>query len=1404
VTRSQATSREPRSTAAYGTSEKLSGEVNDQSSERATKQSAQRSASGVRSKRADLKTFHSEQSSWIDALPEAPTFRPSFEEFSDPVKYLTTVAAEAKPWGICKIIPPVSAAVPGMTVLLETGQNRFPTRQQYNKNSAHASLEDYKFYSSGKDYTVAGYECFANKYSYSRYSLASGFSSRFVEAEYWREWFGRGLCVEYGNDVEGSAFSTCDWDPLATSPWSFRHLNSERGSSLRLLPQDIPGVSSPMLYIGMLFSTFAWHVEDLYMHSINFHHFGAPKTWYGVPSSSADDFEEVVMEKVYHTTREARSLEKSQFTRQAIQTIMGKATMFSPKLLTESGVKVCRCVQHPGEFVVTFPRSYHAGFSHGFNCGEAINIALPDWFQYGLAANVRHSILRQPPIMSVELLLCKEADRLLAEASLDGVGQTAGQAPAQATAAGTASVLQDQRSSPVRLSFTRLMMWQNSVRERIEHCGGVMYSMGDGTSATPSCGSCALPCSLAAVLPALCTEAQEIMCLRCAAKQADRTLHGSIVMCASRLQIWEEAAKRWQRLWQEGELDEAERLEAADALHGNSKLMNEPGWWALDSKMRQVSRHYEWPQLRPPQPRVPAAWEALSSALAASEQEQAEAAGTPAPAVRAGKQASGRKRPGSTVARSDSRGKASKLRKPPVCLQNVQQEGRTGSVPMEAMEEGDALSGCAPDESQHCKQACTGGVLPSRCSPVLGQSPEGEGAGENQQASQRAGDESAATHAAGPADLSPVAPSLFGCGNVSACMELGDCPSRSAGGDGQRTDGCASPAGVAPLPRAACTSPAGDNVYETISAVLREHSARGSSHPQPSPNTSTAAAASHSALQGDASSADRAAEQALQQASLRHGQAVAGNRTELPGQHGVGSERAGLGALCPNAPPPSWAGAAAAVGPPGVPSLGSSDPSTAGPGFPPSVPKGKGSSPPNGLSGNAFGLDPCDLALACRAVPSSCGLAQTCADADVRAPPGTASAGKGTHEPLDVASSPGPGLGSGRQNAADTPSEHCSSRGRPPVGIGWSRNAHNTEAEEERAKSSPGIDGKRSCMWGAQDPRRREMRASAAGSALCNPPQNVTSTHSDRPWSFGADAAPQSCGGNGWATQLVTGANDLNTWPPLGVGTPREDIQAALPSGAGRPPLPGMPAMAADSQGAQPSSQAQGGYPEKQYANMFGNSNWTAGQQSCPPRGPGEPKAGSSQTWVSGQRREPLGPVQAHHNFQALPACNWARPGCPAVPEPNRMHDETPNCKGFANGQCWSDASSRKQSRLLPAPRLARSMPFVSTCYAAATPPQHGDVGTASASGAPGNRQLPIGSGRVAGPPHVGAAGPRNEPALLPSWCRDDTGSWGMGDSSSAWPSPTCGTSVRGDVHGSSTTMMNFDELGAAMIFSIE
>jgi len=42
-------------------------------------------------------------------------------------------------------------------------------------------------------------------------------------------------------------------------------------------------------------------------------------------------------------------------------------------------MQVVRTDQCAGEIMITFPRSYHAGFNQGYNFAEAVNFCPPNW-----------------------------------------------------------------------------------------------------------------------------------------------------------------------------------------------------------------------------------------------------------------------------------------------------------------------------------------------------------------------------------------------------------------------------------------------------------------------------------------------------------------------------------------------------------------------------------------------------------------------------------------------------------------------------------------------------------------------------------------------------------------------------------------------------------------------------------------------------------------------------------------------------------------------------------------------------------------------------------------------------------------------------------------------------------------
>ncbi|XP_014508868.1 lysine-specific demethylase REF6-like [Vigna radiata var. radiata] len=335
---------------------------------------------------------------WLKSLPVAPEYRPTEAEFQNPIAYIFKIEKEASQYGICKIIPPLPPSPKKTaTANLTRSHPTFTTRQQQiGFCPRRPQPVRRRVWYSGHHYSLREFEAKAKAFhkTYLKKSKPKP-SPLELETLYWKATLDKSFSVEYANDIPGSAFSPLralrDADYVGDTPWNMRVVSRGSDSLLRFMKEEIPGVTSPMVYVAMLFSWFAWHVEDHDLHSLNYLHFGAPKTWYGVPKDAAVAFEEVV--RVHGYGGEINPL--------VTFAILGeKTTVMSPEVFVGAGVPCCRLVQNAGEFVVTFPRAYHTGFSHGFNCGEAANIATPEWLRFAKDAAIRRASINYPPMVS--------------------------------------------------------------------------------------------------------------------------------------------------------------------------------------------------------------------------------------------------------------------------------------------------------------------------------------------------------------------------------------------------------------------------------------------------------------------------------------------------------------------------------------------------------------------------------------------------------------------------------------------------------------------------------------------------------------------------------------------------------------------------------------------------------------------------------------------------------------------------------------------------------------------------------------------------------------------------------------------------------------------------------------------
>ncbi|CAF0727957.1 unnamed protein product [Brachionus calyciflorus] len=310
-----------------------------------------------------------------DPNDQIPVFRPTFEEFKDFKSYINYIESKgAHKIGLAKIIPP-SEWVPRKSGYdnLDNIKIKTPISQrvegkegiytQYNIQTKGLYLSEFEKLANSKNYQTPSHKDYAE-----------------LERKYWKNLtFNPPL---YAADISGSLT-----DPDQPY-WNINKLGTILDDLKNECNLKIEGVNTAYLYFGMWKSSFAWHTEDMDLYSINYVHFGKPKSWYVIPPEHGKRLE-----------RLAQGFFPTNF-RDCSAFLRHKMTIISPRILNKYSIPFYKATQEAGQIIITFPYSYHAGYNHGYNCAESTNFAMERWIDYGKIAT--HCLCR-PDMVKIKM-----------------------------------------------------------------------------------------------------------------------------------------------------------------------------------------------------------------------------------------------------------------------------------------------------------------------------------------------------------------------------------------------------------------------------------------------------------------------------------------------------------------------------------------------------------------------------------------------------------------------------------------------------------------------------------------------------------------------------------------------------------------------------------------------------------------------------------------------------------------------------------------------------------------------------------------------------------------------------------------------------------------------------------------
>uniref|UniRef100_A0A8C8D6J7 [histone H3]-trimethyl-L-lysine(4) demethylase n=1 Tax=Oncorhynchus tshawytscha TaxID=74940 RepID=A0A8C8D6J7_ONCTS len=274
--------------------------------------------------------------------------------------------------------------------------------------------EAFGFEQAYRDYSLRAFGEMADSFKSDYFNMPVHMvPTELVEKEFWRlvSTIEEDVTVEYGADIASKEFGSgfpirngrfkvSEKDEMYLKcGWNLNNMAMMDPSVLTHVTADICGMTLPWLYVGMCFSSFCWHIEDHWSYSINYLHWGEPKTWYGAPGFAAEQLE-AVMKKL--------APELFQIQPDLLHQLV---TIMNPNTLMSHGVPIYRTNQCAGEFVITFPRAYHSGFNQGFNFAEAVNFCTVDWMALGRQCVDHYRLLHRYCVFSHDEMICQMASK---------------------------------------------------------------------------------------------------------------------------------------------------------------------------------------------------------------------------------------------------------------------------------------------------------------------------------------------------------------------------------------------------------------------------------------------------------------------------------------------------------------------------------------------------------------------------------------------------------------------------------------------------------------------------------------------------------------------------------------------------------------------------------------------------------------------------------------------------------------------------------------------------------------------------------------------------------------------------------------------------------------------------------